>query len=244
MRDQQMYEAARVKNSRAFNLADEMVMKYLCLGMIVIRSMVVRNSDSGRQTSEVEVLSLDWGYPGEKGAKSHETLAHLHFRSNSKTGEMSDVLLMDGPLRNEKPLLPDDMVNVVGFVVHEWIERGRIVWAAKNCPQFAGFLMFGRDVLVDARVPHNQFVLPVLCMCLGHLCGSHQQKLDLIEGTTSSSWSRMIRVNALDSLERRLEAFINQARHEAIKTNIGDFVWLAAISKAPHPRGFFVSTEI
>lgn len=226
MHDQQMHEAARAKNPQAFKLADEMVMKYLVPGMIVVRSMVVCDSGSGRRTSEVEVLSFDWGYPGEKGEESHETLLHLHFRSveDSKTMKISDVLFMDGPLWDEKPLSTNDMVNVVGFAVHEWIERRYTAWTATNCPQFAGFLKFGRDILLDARVSHNQFILPVLCMCLGHLLGSHQQKLGVIEGTTSSEWSRRIRVNALDSLEWRLEAFVNQARREAIKTNIGDFV--------------------
>jgi len=226
MHDQRVYKDARAKDPEAFELADDMVLKYLCQGMIIVRGMVTYDGyGSGVQISEVEVLSLDWHYPG-KGENSHEVLFHLRFRSeeNRKTVAMSDCLFMDGPLWNEKPLLTADLVNQVGLVIHEWTGRRHLAWTNVDCPQFAGFLNLRRNTFMHVRAPSHQSMLPILCTCLGYLRGSHQQKLGLIEDTTSSAWSKAIRVNALDSLERRLGSFVMQAQDAAVRIHLGDLV--------------------
>jgi len=224
MHHRQIYEAARIKNPWAFQMADEMVMKYLSRGMIIVRSMTIREQDSERQASEVEVLSFNWCVSGPK-EKSHETLLRLKFRSDEdpKTMEMTDVIFVDGPLWNGKAMLTEDFVNQVLLVVQEWTEKEHFGWVAPDCLQFSGILKLKKGTLMKVNTPHHPLVLPMLSACLGHLCGSRPQKLDLI-GRDVSSWSKAIRASALESLEHRLDAFVMQARHETAKMYFGDLV--------------------
>lgn len=226
MFDQQEYAVARAENPTAFQLADEMLHKYLSQGQIVVRGAVTHAS-SGMQRSEIEVLSFNWDY-GEKGERrGYEILLHLKFllEEDIRIMDMSDALFIDGPLWNGKRLLTNDVVNQIGLTIHGWIKGGHEAWASTNCPQFVGFLNLRRRALAHIQMPYHPCMLPILRACFGYLRGSRRQKVALIEETTSSSlWAQRMRTLALASLEGRLGAFIMQAQREAARMCFGDLV--------------------